>query len=261
MTLVEQNLRAYIPGIVELINGCDFPWSSINSKFNRALDSRINNSKDEFIIVEASIYDVIIAVISGKSEYVGLLIYFNRLFDDLNQNLSINERILVISGVKNLLLTFNKNYLNFIGELSVLNQLKKSGNFNLIKYEHELPNGKSIDFDLEIINPNMRILIEVMNIHINNIRVVNDDNEIQSFFVKRIKDKIKSKKKGLLEDVNIHFLPIVWGALDQLKIYQFFFNNNSLNLNLVYEPLSYVSLTDHNGNYEFKFTPLSKLSI
>jgi hypothetical protein len=246
--------------MVDMIDHENFPWAKIECKFESEIEKRFRDKGDrEYITIEASIYDIIISVKSGKREHVGLLKYFNSLFTELSENLSEQEKTHVVSAVKNLLLTFDKRYLNFVGELAVLNQLKKTGNFNLHKHEFKLPNKKTIDFDLEILEPNMRILLEVLNIHINEQKVENDFDKIKGFFERRISDKIDSKKMNLQPDYNIHIIPVVWGSYEQLVIYRDFFKENSLDVDLAHEPLSFLMLSDGEDYYHFQFSPLSQL--
>lgn len=262
MTILEENLRTYLPRMVDLVNQNTFPWTKIESRFEKEMDSRFQNKGDrEFITIETSIYDIIVSVKNGCKDHIGLLKYFNLLFKELNNNLDELEKSQIVLAIKNLLLSFDKRYLNFVGELSVLNQLKKTGNFKLHKHEFKLSNNKTIDFDLEILDPKMRILVEVLNIHINEEKVENDSFKIKEFFIKRINNKIETKKLNLNQDVNIHFVPVVWGSYDQLIIYRDFFKNHKLCLDLAYEPLSLLMLSDGEGYYEFRFSKLSQLTI
>jgi len=261
VTTLERNLREYLPAMVNMIIDDSFPWSRIESQFEKKIESRFAGKKDnELVTVEASIYDIIISVKSGKRSHLGLLLYLNSLFEELSAQLSNSEILEVRSAIKSLLLSFDKKYLNFVGELSVLNTLKKTSNIILHKHEYVLPNNKSVDFDIEIKEPNMKMLLEVLNIHLNEDKVENDHDLIERFFMKRIQDKKNSKIKGLDESINIHFIPVVWGSYDELLVYQDFFSNNKIDVEFAHEPMSFLSYSDDNGYYAFRFVPLSKLN-
>ncbi|MBZ9652854.1 hypothetical protein [Psychroflexus montanilacus] len=90
MNLVKENLRLFIPSIVEFLDDQDFPWGKIERNFNKHIEKRFVQAKNKPITVEANIYDIIIAFKQGRKEFIALLIYFNRLFDELNKNLHFN---------------------------------------------------------------------------------------------------------------------------------------------------------------------------
>jgi len=69
-----------------------------------------------------------------------------------------------------------------------LYQLKRPTIY-LLEVEKNLPNGKSIDFDMTIQDPKMRVLIEVINIQINPKKVENNANSIRRFINGRLEKK------------------------------------------------------------------------
>ena len=259
MNLVKENLKIFTPQIVNLIDSNDFPWDRINEKFNKKIEARLESAEENLFTVQASVYDHIIGAKKKKLNCIGLLKYFNLLFKELNENLKEDERQLVKTNVRNMLSSFDHQFLNYIGELAVLNQLIKSGSFQLLSCEEKLPNGKSIDFLFENKIKPMKILVEVVNIHINSDKVENDPSKIRTFFETKLGKKIDSKKEGLNQGVNFHLIPVIWGGTAALKIYDDFFKNNSLGIPLVYEPMAYLTYSDDKGYYEHYFTPISRL--
>jgi hypothetical protein len=195
----------------------------------------------------------------GDSNCIGMMDFYNKLFHQLKLLLSKKEKMLILNIIKNLLVSFDSKYLNYLGELSVMYQLKRTNNFTLLEVEKVLPNGKSIDFDMMIRNPKMRVLIEVFNIQINPEKVENDSKAIKTFINGRLKNKINDKKANLIGDWNIHLVPIIWGGHEQLEIYYEYFKTNSTDLPLSYSPLAFLTYYDQDGNYFPKFGSLSTL--
>ena len=259
MNLVKYNLGIYIPELIDFIGEENFPWDDVEKKFDRKIQERVSETKGETITIEASIFDQIILLKKGDSDYHGLMDFYNKLFHQLKSLLNKKEKRLILKIIKNLLISFDSKYLNYLGELSVLYQLKRTNNFTLLEVEKVLPNGKSIDFDLMIRGPEMRVLIEVLNIQINPLKVENDANSIKTFINGRLGQKVADKKVNLMEDCNVHFVPVIWGGHEQLEIYHEYFKSNSTEIPLSYVPLAFLTYYDQDGNYFPKFSSLSTL--
>ncbi len=80
----------------------------------------------------------------------------------------------------------------------------------------------------------MRVLVEVVNIHIKSEKAEKDPNKINKVFTNRLDRKLLDKKNGLTENLNIHLVPVIWGNYSELEIYSDFFNSYLLNLELTY---------------------------
>jgi len=161
----------------------------VEKKFNRKINQRVSKKNGDSIVIEASIFDQIISIKKGDSDYIGMIDFYNKLFYQLKLLLNQEEKKLILRTIKNLLVSFDSKYLNYLGELSALYQLKRTNNFILLEVEKNLPNGKSIDFDMTIQDPKMRVLIEVINIQINPKKVENNANSIRRFINGRLEKK------------------------------------------------------------------------
>ncbi|BAO76449.1 hypothetical protein [Winogradskyella sp. PG-2] len=259
MNHVKENLRYYLPSIVEFIGEQEFPWTKVNARFNKKIEKRIEEATGETFTVEASIYDIIIACKKGLKDYEGLLFFFNSLFEELIKNTEDNTRAVIKTTVWNLLISFDSKYLNYIGELAVLNNLLKSKTVELIKCEVSLDNKKSIDFDVIFPENGMRVLIEVVNIHLDPQKTEDDPNKIKTFLEKRLNDKRKSKTGDSEYADKVHLIPVLWGSHENLRIYERFFKTNKIDTTLTYEPMAYLTYTDSNGYFETYFNPITKL--
>jgi len=117
------------------------------------------------------------------------------------------------------------NYLNPIGEFSVLKKLIDSNLYDLIEIEAQFPNNKPKDFLVKQRSNNKNKYIEVVNIHIP--IGMNNFKEIKRHLISKVSDKIKREtksitKKRYLEDLII--IPVVW-YLETVMLkddYQFF---------------------------------------
>lgn len=259
MNLVKKNLSLFIPSIVEFLEGQDFPWTKIERNFNKQIEKRFENADNKPITVEANIYDVIIACKQGRKGFFGLLIYFNRLFEELNKNLDKESKKVVKTTIRNLLSSYNHSYLNFIGELSVLNNLIKSEMTELIRCEKSIDNNKSIDFEINFKSNGMKVLIEVVNIHLDPQKTEDDPAKIETFLKGKLTEKRNEKTKDRSYGDVIHLIPVLWGSVDDLRIYERFYMTTKFSLPLTYEAMAYLTYSDDNDYYEHYFNPITKL--
>lgn len=259
MNLVKKNLQIFIPALIELVDGQDFPWDKIDKLFSKKIQDRISKYNGETTIVEASIYDIIVSAKKQESSAVGLLHFLNKLFEELTDTLEKNEKILIKNNVKNMLISVDSKYLNFLGEIATLNNLIKSKTYRLAGIEHKIPNGKSIDFKLRHIEKNKFLLVEIVNIHLDSKRVDNDPDAIRKFLTHKLSQKIETKKSQIEDEISFYLIPVIWGGWQDIKIYSDFFKSNTLNLPDVIEPVSYLTYTDNAGYYEHYFKNISNL--
>jgi len=134
----------------------------------------------------------------------------------------------------------DKNYRNFVGELSVLNNCLIS-DFTLVKIEETLPNGKKIDFHLCHQKSNKSYLVEVVNVHYNYRKQYTD--EILAAEIKgKLIDKIADKTKNNPDTINFYLVPVIWAYRAELNricaLYEEYINMKD---NWIFEPLAFCS--------------------
>ncbi|MBK7872848.1 MAG: hypothetical protein IPJ74_20330 [Saprospiraceae bacterium] len=103
------------------------------------------------------------------------------------------------------------NYLNPVGELSVLLKLLKSGLFELEEIETKFPNGRKKDFLFRHKNNNETRLIEILNIHLQT--DIKDFNKIKNILLSKVQNKIDREIEGVKDSLflrRLYILPVVW---------------------------------------------------
>jgi hypothetical protein len=124
------------------------------------------------------------------------------------------------------------NFLNPIGELSVLRKFINSGLFDLVEIEAKFSNGQTKDFELKQKSDGELKLIEVVNIHIP--IGLTKHSEIIDCILDKTQKKIIKEIDGatnIVEMNRLFILPVVWYLdMDILKSEYAFFNefNKSL---------------------------------
>jgi hypothetical protein len=258
INLVKHHLTNYLPNLVALA-GENIDWNRINTHINKKLKERILNSEGQIITVEACIYDYLMSAKQNESRAFGLLGYLNNLFEELLLLLSEAEKKLLSQNLYNMLISFDRNYLSYVGEIAVLNGLIKSRKYQLIKVEEKLPNGKKIDFVLQVISSNKLLQVEVYNIHLDGEKVDPNHDAINKFLTDRLTVKINKKEAGLESKREFTIVPVLWGPSKVLRIYYDFFQTESIQLENVHEPFAYGTFIGQNGYYEHRFWKISNL--
>lgn len=253
---VKSNISIYLPALIEIVGNSSLDWDYIDSLFLNKIENRIINQE---ISVEATIYDIIIEVKKQNKKAIQLLDFLNKLFSDILINLNEQERKLIRDNIRNLLTALDKKYLNFVGEIGVLNNIMNTRMYELEAVEVKLPNEKKIDFKLRELANNMTILVEVDNIHLNSEKVEADEEKIKKFISDRTTKKIAKKKMNLQNNIDFYVVPVLWGTWKDLKTYSEYFKKNTIQIQNVIEPVAYLTFVDPNDE-DFCLHRFNKIS-
>ncbi|WP_126970223.1 hypothetical protein [Gynurincola endophyticus] len=257
MNRVKDNIRFYLPAINDIVGDTDFGWGRVEKLFSDELKKRTVKANGATLMIEATIYDIIIEVKKQNLQAMRLLSFFQRLLEELSINLTSEEKKIIKKNIRDLLTSFDLKFLNYVGELAVINNLIKSKNYRLEYVETKMVSGKSIDYRIKKLENGKLYLVEVLNIHLNSDKVENDEEKIKTFLNHRLAHKIESKKS----DKNFFLIPVLWGGWQDIKIYSNYFKKNKMHLANVLEPVAYVSFTDPKDKtfYIHRFGNVSNL--
>jgi len=256
MNRVKENIRFYLPAIKNIV-GDDFDWERIDKLFSDELTNRTEKANGETLLIEATIYDIIIEVKKRNLQAMRFLSFFQRLLEELSINLTTEEQKLIKKNVRDFLTRFNLKYLDYVGELAVINNLVKSKIYRLENVEAKLTSEKSIDFKIRKIEDGKSHLVEVLNIHLDSSKVESNDEKIRTFLDYRLRNKIESKKS----DKKFFLVPVLWGGWQDIKVYSEYFKKNKMHLTNVLEPVAYATFTDPKNEtfYFHRFGNVSNL--
>jgi hypothetical protein len=257
MNILKENIKLYLPAIINIVGDTDFDWKHIDKLFSNKLTERTAEANGGTLIVEATIYDMIIEAKKQNLQAMRLLSFFQRLLEDLSINLTNEEQKLIKKNVRDFLTRFDLRYLDYIGELAVINNLIKSKIYRLQRVESELSSKKKIDFEIKRIEDGRLFFVEAVNIHLDSNKVESDDSKIRKFLDGRLMKKMESKRS----DTNFFLVPVIWGGWSDIKIYSEYFKKNKMHLKSILEPVSYLTFTDPNNEkfYYHRFGNVSKI--
>lgn len=252
-------LQIFLPDLIKILgDDRNFGWTKVNSLVNDLVKKRTEIYGSGTIMVNATIFDVMVSAKNGTKQTLLQLDFFNRFFKDLNNLLNDDEKIMIRLTIENVLKSPDNNYMNFVGEIAALTNLMRTGLYRLEKVEYPIDNGKSIDFLLRNITTNERVLAEIVSIRLDESKVVNDKQEMEKFILNRVNQKLSSKGS---QNINQKFflVPIIWGPKNCLKIYSDFFKEYKIDIEYIIEPLAFLSFIDAQGKYLHRFSRISKL--
>lgn len=256
---VKENIRFYLPAITDIVGEMDFGWERIDKLFSDELIKRTAKANDNGGTwkVKATIYDIIIEVKKQNLEAIRLLSFFQRLLEELSMNLTAEEKKIIRKNIRDFLTSFDVRYLDYVGELAVINNLIKSKIYRLGNVETKLASEKRIDFKIKKTEDGKLYLVEVLNIHLDSKKVENDEGKIKIFLNHRLAKKIESKNS----DIDFFLVPVLWGGWQDIKVYSDYFKKNKMHLTNVLEPVAYVTFTDPKNEtfYFHRFGNVSNL--
>jgi hypothetical protein len=277
VNFVKMNLSRNVPTLLEFIGDLDFPWDTIERKFSEDLKRREREWKEKVqnliaaglsreeaenttIRIEACVYHLIVQAIKGNDTSIGFLHFLELLFQELTDNLLPNEKLLIRTCVKNMLMKFDLKYHDFLGEIAVLNYFIKLKTYRLEGIEKRIELSKPIDFKLKCIRANQTVWIEVCNIHLDSEKVIEQPEAIEKFLRGRLTKKLSAKKVCITEKLNYNICPVLWGDARSLKFYNEFFIKTKFKMDNVLEPMAYLTYSYSNG-YKHFFKPISSLFL
>src|SRR3990172_6141472 len=113
---VKDNLTVYVPEIFYLLGESDLDWERINDLFSKKIDERVKQGRGQAILVETTLYDIIVEVKKKNLQAIRLIDFLKKLFGELSINLQDDEKRLIKRNLRDTLVSLDHNYLNFVGE-------------------------------------------------------------------------------------------------------------------------------------------------
>lgn len=268
----KMNSECFLPSLFRITEADpNFPWERIDRQFTTFLGQKLKNSdkekltgSDYSITLEACLFLVMIQARKGSRSAFEMLDYLNRLLSDLHANMAYGRLPLLSRIVKSLMVNFDLKFLNFVGELAVLNALLKGGVYELEGIEFGEKAMPTIDFKMKNLEDDLIDLVEVLNIQICSSKVEQSDDAIFKFLSFRFNNKIEKKLNYLsAADYTFTLVPVLWGSPSEIKIYSDFFKRNKvdfLGCQCVHEPFAYLK---HSNGAELihQFSRVSKLKF
>lgn len=249
-------LKSYIPSLFELLGNNELDWKVIEKRFEAKfteLEKRFEDTGNKPVMVKASFYFIIAAAVRGEKSAFFILDFINKLFQELTDNLTDLERKLIKKNIFDLLVSMDEKYLNYLGELSILNQIIKSGNFRLLDVEEPLglkSEGSSIDFKLLNTKSQKETLLEIVNVHLTKDNTKNS-YQIQRLLEQKLREKyIKTAKKSNIE---FQLASILWGSHEWIRKIIEYYKNENVSLKNIFIPSCFIPFTDSQGNPVYKF--------
>jgi len=261
---IQNKLRIYFPILFELLNYNKIDWKIVEKTFFKKYEQYqkkhlITNSTFQ---IEASFYSIITAAIKREKPAIMLLDYIQKLFEELADKLDDDEKKEIKSTIFGFLTNIDAKYLNFLGELSVLNQFKKRAPFKLVKTEEKLTNMSSnnstIDFKFFNQTTEGFEFVEIVNIHLNE-KNTSSDEKINILLTQKISEKLL--KKGIKENPNFFLVPVIWGNWKEIKCIEQYYENAKPTFQNTGIPVAFVPFTTQEGELVQRFGTIDTIFL
>lgn len=232
-------------------------WSNIN----RIFGNHLNKIKREFketqkpVSRDATFYSIVMSKIKKDGKGDGMLDFYNSLFYSLSLQLNESQKKQIHKTLYNILVEVDKNYLNFIGELGVLNEMLKTKQYELKNVEEQIKSDSNVSADFLFIDKQTGLeqLIEVVNIHL-------ADKELkdEQLTLNHIKSKVSGKIENKFKDTNRCFSiqPVIWTMhIDDIDFLKELQREDKMRIQNMNSPFVYYSFLIKT--YEHHFERLS----
>ncbi len=253
---VKTNLAIYLPVLFELLDSKELNWKTINKR----LEIRLNEHKLKYerkgepILVEASVFGVIVATVRGNEQAKSFLDFIRKLFEELVDHLDKNEKHLIKNNLFGLFTNIDLNYLNFLGELCVLNHIKRNTDYKLQATEFPLDSAKKkgSKIDFKFINPrnSKELSVEVMNIHLNEIALWSDE-KLNNLVSQKIQEKLNLK--GIKLKPTFFLVPVLWGGKEEIEAMIGFYDRTKPSFQNTTIPACFMAYRYESGPIVHKF--------
>jgi hypothetical protein len=253
---IQEKLKIYFPILFELLNNNKIDWKMVEKTFFKKYEQYQKKHKkiNSTFQIEASFYSIITAAIKKEQPAIMLLDYIQKLFEELADNLDDTEKREIKSTIFGFLTNIDTKYLNFLGELSVLNQFKRRTQFKLVKTEEKLTeigvNNSTIDFKFFNPTTNGFELVEIVNIHLNK-KNTSGDESINILLTQKISEKLL--KKGIKENPKFFLVPVLWGNWREIKCIEQYYKKFEPSFQNAGIPVCFVPFTTQEGKLVQKF--------
>lgn len=261
---IQEKLKVYFPILFELLNNNKIDWKMVEKIFFRKYEQyqkkrSITNASFQ---TEASFYSIITAAIKKEKSAIMLLNYIQKLFEELTDKLDDDEKKQIKNALFGFLTNIDSKYLNFLGELSVLNQFKTRTPFKLVKTEEKLANSgaNNSTIDFKFFNPttNGFEFLEIVNIHLNE-KNTSSDEKINILLTQKISEKLL--KKGIKENPKIFLVPVVWGNWKEIKLIEQYYNKVKPNFQNTGIPVAFVPFMTPAGKLVQRFGTINTIFL
>jgi hypothetical protein len=235
-------LQKYLPEIVNFIGKDNKLQTKLDDFKVRYLNliEKLRVEGDSNIKRPHSIIEWLVSAESGHEQPKAFLEYLDNackfcraeIDPRLHNKLKSIAWSLVTAFDTDLTLKDNPRYQTFIGELlTVYNILNKKDAVRLDGIEVSLPNGKTADIAITLLESNTQILFDIVSINDFDPTKPKNEGEVVSFFEYRFNQKLEAKTNGLAEspsgthvlidgnEVEFKIYPIIWHELHELSVW------------------------------------------
>lgn len=206
---VQSGLVDYLPSLSKMIDAMpgNFGWAAINSNWKSNWEILVTKQEKEGpLIQKLTLLKICANSTRGDKTDVHFLKFIDGIFKNLGEFLEVKDYGLIRENIYNFLL-FHENFLNYLGELAMLNCILLTKQYKLLATEYRvLDSGPSIDFLVLHIETNKKIPIEIVNITLEDQRFI-DNATIARFLRGKFENKLREKD---LSGINYTLVPVMW---------------------------------------------------
>jgi hypothetical protein len=259
---IQGRLKMYFPIFFELLGDNKIDWKAVTKVFSKKVKGWIEKSDKtgQNIRVEASFFNVVTATIQGHQLAQSHLQFIKKLFEELIQELDERERKMIVPALYGMLTNIDRKFWNFVGELCVLNYIKKLTGYKL--EEIEIPvttnavNGPKLDFQFCDAEKTVTHFFEIVNVHLTDTQEWSDE-KINNLLNQKLQGKLNAT--GIRINDNFKLVPVFWGQFDELQRIHRFYQESQISFQNTLEPMCFASFGYGDGSHTYHFDSIDSI--
>lgn len=258
---IEAFLKLHMPSLLELLEQQKIAFTSFNVKLQDHLVSVAEEIAKKRVTVsrDVNFQSILVGKLEGNASADTMFSFFESVFKSLNQKLSTNEKKLLHPIISQLLSNVNRDYLNYIGELAVLNYNISTYKYKLLDIGAPISSNSNKDADLlfKVDDNGKELLIDVYNLRLED-KVFDTSDDLKKHILRKFTEK--SQQKVINPDREIQIQPVIWYKdIEQLKFVSDLYNKDDCNVPNVLEPLAWLCFHMPNEPFTHRFESIKNI--
>ena len=272
---VKRIMETYSPGFQNMSIALKKDlWRSIDKTTNQrllAIREKLELLPEgQGIYKEATFVGLIKSVFSDNPDPSAEATYcfFEVLLKSLGNLLEEHRQVLLVKTLHNLLVSQDNRYLNYIGEIAVLEFFLRTGEYELQgieeQFDSDLTNEKTADLLFLQKQDSQQVFVEVLNIRLD-AKGFDEASDLEDHLRSKYQEKIMKKSiipERIKKGRNLFVQPVMWTKdYEQLTKVVEWFPELRLNENLFNTPMVYVCRPIASGELVSEVIHIDKLSV
>jgi hypothetical protein len=241
----KERIQYFIPGLFEFIPFESKKWYEFQNGFAEKTRERYDlfiKKGSKPLPVRMSLFDYVCDAdnIEENNEY-RFLGFVNKVFEEIKMYFSIDEQKKLSNIIEKVLTNFDEQFLNYLGELLLINQVRKNSHELLVNefpINPDIKKGTTMDFVVRLNESGQAYGMEVLNIQF--VREFENDDDLVFHIERKLHEKVIDKSKNGVHN-KFTLFPVFWCDFKMVNRISRLYKEKRINIDNTYEACVFVN--------------------